>query len=145
MIRKKQSTNYDRMNTLIGRDVTIEGGTLTSTETIRVDGTYIGQISCKGNILIGETGLIQGNIISQNILVSGKIEGNISATGEVHLSPTCEIIGDISYENLIVDEGAKFTGNCKTIVNNHSQLTTTTEDAKSKPQAQLTAKKENKK
>lgn len=144
MMKRKQSTSYDRMNTLIGRDVTIEGGTLTSTETIRIDGTYIGEISCKGNILIGETGLIQGNIISQNILVSGKIEGNIAATGEVHLATTCEVLGDISYENLIVDEGAKFTGNCKTTVNNQSQITTTKDD-KPKPQAQLTAKKENKK
>jgi len=144
-MKRKQSTSYDRMNTLIGRDVTIEGGTLTSTETIRIDGTYIGEISCKGNILIGETGLIQGNIIAQNILVSGKIEGNIAAAGEVHLSTTCEVIGDISYENLIIDEGAKFTGNCKTIVNHQSQLTAIKEDDKPKPQAQLTAKKENKK
>jgi len=140
MLKKKQNTNYDRMNTLIGRDVVIEGGSLTSTETVRIDGTYIGQISCQGNLLIGETGLIKGDIIAQNILVNGKIEGNISASEEVHLATTCEVIGDISYANFIVDEGAKFTGNCKTVMNHSSQVTID----KPKPQAQLTAKKDDK-
>lgn len=112
---KKKGTKYEKINTLIGRDVTIEGGLLKASETLRIDGTYIGDIISEGSVCIGETGKVKGNIKTQNILVGGSVEGNITSASETHLATTSTVVGDIFCGNFIVDEGAKFEGRCKMV------------------------------
>lgn len=114
---KKKKANYEKFNSFIAQDVTIEGGTLKATETIRVDGTYIGDIICQGSICVGETGQVKGNIEANNILVGGNVEGNLVSVNETHLTNTSTVVGDIQCGSFIVDEGATFEGHCKMVGN----------------------------
>ncbi len=49
-------------------------GDVTASGDFRIDGTLIGSIKCKGKIVIGETGTIEGEIECQNADFSGSIK-----------------------------------------------------------------------
>ncbi|MDR0479562.1 MAG: polymer-forming cytoskeletal protein, partial [Burkholderiaceae bacterium] len=74
-----------------------------------VDGLIHGTLRCQGSAIIGETGLVQGDVYSVDLLVIGKLEGNVYAEN-LHLHATASISGDISARTLQVDPGAHFSG-----------------------------------
>lgn len=127
MIKKKATMEkgYDKsIHTMINTDVTIEGGTLRSVNTVRFDGTCKGDLICEGSLIVGETGRIEGNVHAQNILFCGYIEGNIKADNECHLGNSSTVIGNIQCGSFIVDEGAAFKGQCEmnTAVNQPTKI-----------------------
>lgn len=105
------SPNYDRVDTLLGKTASING-TLQCSGTIRIDGTFEGELKVDGDVVVGETGRLNGNIYATNAYIAGKVEGNLKIAGQVHLTSSCSVHGDIDVSNLIVDEGAVFTGKC---------------------------------
>jgi len=114
MFNSKKDTNvpvYDKVDTLIGKTANFNG-TLQAKGTVRVDGCYEGELKVDGDLVIGESGKVVGNIYASNAHIGGKVEGNINVKGQVHLTPSSSMDGDIEVGNLIVDEGAIFTGKC---------------------------------
>lgn len=99
--------------TVIGEGIKIENGIIKGQGSIRVDGEIMSEVDIKGNIIIGETGRITGNINTVNSLIAGKIDGNVTSEQTMHLTSTAVVNGSISSAVLIVDEGARFTGNCQ--------------------------------
>jgi cytoskeletal protein CcmA (bactofilin family) len=110
--KKEDATpKYDRVDTLIGKSTNFKGN-MEASGTVRVEGFFEGELKIDGDIVIGETGKIIGNIIASNAHVGGKIEGNLKVKGQVHLTSSSFVDGDIEVGNLVVDEGALFTGRC---------------------------------
>jgi cytoskeletal protein CcmA (bactofilin family) len=105
--------NEQETNTinLIGVGTDIKGD-IESTGDIRIDGSLKGNIRTKGKVVIGNTGLIKGEILCKNSDVEGKIEGKINVQELLSLKATSAILGDISARRLAIEPGAKFTGNC---------------------------------
>ena len=56
---------------------TIIKGEITSPYDIRIDGTFDGKVQSKGRVVVGETAIVKGDIICENIDLWGKVEGNI--------------------------------------------------------------------
>lgn len=106
-----QSSNPDKINTLIGKD-TVFQGTITATGTIRVEGKVNGEIKTKGDLVIGETGELEASVEANNVLLAGYLKGDIHAEGKVDLAPTGKLYGDMKVKNLLIEEGATFKGNC---------------------------------
>lgn len=103
-------------STVIGNGFTIHATRLAcpETESMRVDGAVIGDIEIEGLINISETGRVDGNITSSSARVAGQIFGNITCRNTIHLAATADVTGDVLASVLIVDDGAVFTGHCKT-------------------------------
>jgi cytoskeletal protein CcmA (bactofilin family) len=99
--------------TIVSRDVKIEGK-VTSTGNIRIDGEIQGDIFCKGNITIGEDAKVNGQINANLITIGGKVSGIVRAKDKMILDSKSYLKGDIITKNLVIEEGAKFDGNCKT-------------------------------
>ncbi|MDR1687383.1 MAG: polymer-forming cytoskeletal protein [Clostridiales bacterium] len=99
--------------TVIGEELKIDGGIIRGKGNIRVDGELTAQIDIDGSIVVGETGRITGDVSVIHSLVAGKIEGNLVCSGTLHLSPTADFSGNITVGAIIIDEGAKFSGNCQ--------------------------------
>lgn len=112
MFSKKQTTDFSKFNTLIGKSTSFEG-MLTAEGTIRIDGTVKGDIKVEGDIFIGESSHIVGNITCANIVVGGNIAGNIIAHNQLRIGATGKVVGDISVKSLIIDENGLFEGNSK--------------------------------
>jgi cytoskeletal protein CcmA (bactofilin family) len=104
-IFKKQS---DKLESLIGSDSEFRGD-ISVSGTLRIDGKFRGNAKA-GWIVVGETGVIRGDLTASGIFVGGNIEGNLTADDVVELKPTGHIFGDIRSRRLIVAEGAVFAG-----------------------------------
>ncbi|MFZ5945020.1 MAG: bactofilin family protein [Bacillota bacterium] len=109
--KKKEEVAFDKVETLIGSGTHFQG-VITSQGTVRVDGSFTGEIKIQGDLVIGESGVLEANIDARNILVAGEIKGNVHAKGKVEITPSGKVLGDIKVKNLIIDEGAQFKGNC---------------------------------
>ncbi len=103
--------NFEKVDTLIGKDTHFQG-VITATGTVRIDGSYQGEIKTKGDLVIGESGRVEAHVEGRNVLVGGYLKGNIIASGKVDISPTGKVFGDMKVKNLIIEEGAVFKGNC---------------------------------
>jgi cytoskeletal protein CcmA (bactofilin family) len=91
---------------------TIINGEINSDADIRIDGTVHGNVISKGKIVLGATGVIEGDIRSENAYVEGRVSGNVTVSDLLILSKTSFINGDIMIKKLVVEEGAKFNGKC---------------------------------
>jgi cytoskeletal protein CcmA (bactofilin family) len=87
-------------------------GQITVKGTIRVDGKIEGNVTSEEGIIIGEKGVVKGNISAKNVLISGKVTGNAAATKRLEITPTGQLQGDIRAPRLAMAEGVIFKGNC---------------------------------
>lgn len=109
---KKNTVNMDKIDTLVGQNTKLEG-VINASGTIRFDGELIGDLHINGNVIIGESGKIKGNVSCDNIIISGNVEGNIFCKEQLRLTNTAHLYGNIEIKNFIVDESAVFEGSCK--------------------------------
>lgn len=87
-------------------------GTVVTDSDFRIDGIVEGDVQCKGKIVIGEKGAVQGDLSCQNADVLGCIEGAIKVDGTLSLRATGSINGDVQTKVLIVEPKAQFNGSC---------------------------------
>ena len=79
---------------------------------IRIDGYLSGKIFSDGKIVVGATGVVEGEIFCKNADISGSIQANLNVQELLLLKSTANIIGDIKTGKLSVEPGANFTGAC---------------------------------
>jgi cytoskeletal protein CcmA (bactofilin family) len=94
---------------------TIIKGEIVSPGDIRIDGNFEGKIQSRGRVVIGETALIKGDIVCDNVDLWGKVDGNIFVKDTLALKEGCVVNGNLHIKKLSVELGATFNGNCKMI------------------------------
>lgn len=102
------SKKTPRLEVIIGQE-TVFRGELTSKGTVRIDGDFEGNISADC-LIIGESGMLTGDVVVKDLNVGGKLIGNVRASGTVEIQPKGEVNGDIYAARLAVSEGAVFEG-----------------------------------
>ena len=107
---KNKSTDISSVN-LIGEGTKIIGD-INSHSDIRIDGQLTCNIITKGKFVLGESGLLDGNVTSLNADISGEIRGKIEVSEMLSLKSTAKINGDILTSKLAIEPGALFTGTC---------------------------------
>ncbi|MCY7408658.1 MAG: polymer-forming cytoskeletal protein [Chitinophagales bacterium] len=105
------SSNQTVVN-IIGAGTHIEGE-IKSDSDIRIDGKVKGTITSKSKIVVGSTGIVDGDLICDTADVSGKIFGKVEVTDMLYLKSSGYLEGDIVTGKLVVEAGARFTGSCK--------------------------------
>ena len=78
----------------------------------RIDGTLNGTIQCKGKIVVGPTGKIDGEVICQNADISGEVKATIKVGELLSFKESANFSGDIITGKLSIEPGAKFSGTC---------------------------------
>jgi cytoskeletal protein CcmA (bactofilin family) len=78
----------------------------------RIDGTLNGTIQCKGKMVVGPTGKIDGEIQCQNADFSGEVRATVKVAELLTLKETARFSGDITTGKLAIEPGAKFSGTC---------------------------------
>jgi len=113
-LENKNSTQSEKKYppSIISADVRIIGQ-ITSEGEVQIDGDFEGDIRCKV-LLVGETGKIKGEVISQTVHIHGSINGLVKAR-DVNLAKTANVIGNILHENMSIETGAFLDGNCKSL------------------------------
>jgi cytoskeletal protein CcmA (bactofilin family) len=95
----------------IGQGSVIRGDIKTQGD-LRIDGTLIGTIDTKGKLVLGESGVIEGEVTCQNALIAGKLKAKITVSELLSLKASAELTGDIITNKLSIEPGANFTGSC---------------------------------
>ena len=101
------------MNTIIGKGTRIEGNMEVS-QSLRIDGSFKGTLSTSDTLIVGSTGeLVDVTLKVKNAIIGGVIKGNVLAQNKVTLESTSRLDGDLTAKLLIIEEGALFSGNCR--------------------------------
>ena len=103
----------ERFDTLVGQHTRMEGR-LVVRESVRIDGTVVGDIDAPpdrgATVVIAPSGEVQGNISARRIIVAGSVAGHLHASGSVELLAGCLVQGDIKYGSIAVEHGAQVLG-----------------------------------
>ena len=113
MARSETNVNVNSISRISAG--TMIKGEIQSPCDIRIDGTFEGRIQTKGRVVVGETAVVKGDVICENIDLWGKVEGNLFVKDTLALKEGCVITGNLHIRRLAVELGATFNGNCKTI------------------------------
>jgi cytoskeletal protein CcmA (bactofilin family) len=101
------------MNTIIGKGTKIEG-TMDVSQSLRIDGSFKGSLNTSDTLIVGSAGeLLEVTIRAKNAIIGGIVKGNVTASNKVTLESTSRLEGDLTAKLLIIEEGALFSGNCR--------------------------------
>ena len=103
---KSDEINLIGSGTIVNGDVICDGD-------IRVDGKLNGSIKTKGKVVVGSTGLIDGDVECKNAEVSGELKAKITVTELLVLKTQAKLDGDITTNKLAIEPGASFSGSCR--------------------------------
>jgi cytoskeletal protein CcmA (bactofilin family) len=87
-------------------------GELRFDASFRVDGKLSGKVESEGDLIVGETGEVDGELRVGQIFVSGTVRGNITATRRVQIAPSGKVFAEIDTPTLVIEDGATFEGSC---------------------------------
>lgn len=119
MFKQKDKKEITEL-TIISEGIKFDEDGISGSGSLRIDGEVYSNIKIEGNITIGQTGYLKGDISVGSALLAGKVDGNIASKQSVHLTSTSSITGNITATSLVIDEGAAFSGNCKMTNSNES-------------------------
>ena len=97
--------------TLIGAGTTLKGD-ISSNSDLRIDGTVIGNINCSAKIIVGNSGLVEGDITGNQADIVGKVSGNIRSKELLQLRGECVVTGNLYAGKLQIEPSATFNGQC---------------------------------
>lgn len=110
--KKRNGSNASSVGTILGKETKIEGK-LTAEESVRIDGSFVGEVDIAGDLVVGEAGQVRATVQVHNLLVVGAINGDVVTSGQLEIAPTGIIKGDIETARLIVEAGGLLQGHCK--------------------------------
>jgi cytoskeletal protein CcmA (bactofilin family) len=109
---KKNKTSIElgqqEITTLIGEGYQIEGK-VSGNAIVRIDGKVNGDVTIEHGLILGEKGIIVGDIDTKSAIIYGKVVGNLN-TIQVEIKRTGVVEGNIKTSMLEIELGAKYNG-----------------------------------
>lgn len=93
---------------VIGTGATFSG-TMKTDGDVQIDGTFDGDISAGGHVVIHETGKVEGDVRGKSLVVSGTVRGDVQA-GSISVLRSGRVWGDLITGSLTTEEGAFIQG-----------------------------------
>lgn len=83
--------------------------------TVRINGTFRGDIYTPDTLVIGEGARVQGQIDAGIVIINGEVTGSVRAKHRVEIHQPAVFRGDILTPSLKVDEGVIFEGSSRMV------------------------------
>ena len=109
--KEKIVSNNQGLLNLIGPGTEIKGNLICEGD-IRIDGKVEGTVTVGQRLVVGETGMIIGNVHAAYATIAGSVVGNIQSTQTTLLHSKSSVKGDIHTSQIIIESGARFNGKC---------------------------------
>jgi cytoskeletal protein CcmA (bactofilin family) len=110
--RKRKPVGRNGLTAFIDESSEIEGR-YTFSGTVMLNGRFKGEISTTDTLIIGDKGVMNGDVRAGQVLISGEVVGNVSAAERVELKRTARVFGDVEAPVVVVEEGVLFEGHCR--------------------------------
>lgn len=112
MSRREEMANAE-INALLGRGSSFEGK-LTFEGTVRIEGSFSGEIHTNDTIVIGQGADVKAQIFAGTVIVSGgTVTGNIHAKQMIELEKEAKVRGDLETPSLKIEKGVIFVGSSR--------------------------------
>jgi cytoskeletal protein CcmA (bactofilin family) len=108
---KMPTDSPDRLNVIVEGSKVI--GDIITESNLRIDGEVLGNVTSASKVVIGINGKVKGNLECKDADIEGYVEGIIKTENLLSLRTNANVTGEISTAKIQIDEGAKFSGNCK--------------------------------
>ena len=105
---KSLEINQQEISTIIGEGYTFIGE-LKGSSIIRIEGKIIGNVHVEGGVVLGEKGIVEGDIVTKSAIIFGTVRGNVKAT-QLEIKKSGRVIGDIITDTLEIELGAQYNG-----------------------------------
>ena len=107
-----EGRRISKVPSIVSVDMTVTGD-IEGAGDLQVEGKVVGRIEV-ANLVIAESGRVEGEIIAKAVAISGSLRGTVRA-GAINLTATARIEGDILYDKLAIEAGAQIEGQCRRI------------------------------
>jgi cytoskeletal protein CcmA (bactofilin family) len=104
-------TSGSNAASLISAGTTLKGD-ITSNSDLRIDGTLIGNINSTAKVIIGASGVVEGDLAGQQADILGKVSGTVNVKELLQLKGSSVVNGNIQAGKLQVEPTATFNGEC---------------------------------
>jgi len=105
---------HEEISAFLGLETKFEGD-LRFNGNLRIDGHLTGSILAGGTIIVGEEGIIEGDVHVSSLILRGEIRGNIVCDERVEIHAPGKVFGDIQSPRFVIDEGVHLEGLYRTI------------------------------
>lgn len=102
-------TPTERITSVLGPGINWQGN-LRGSGGVRIEGTFEGEISVRGMVVVGETGRVTcENLRANTVIVAGAVRGSITAE-KLEIRSTGRVWGDVITVAFATEEGAFLRG-----------------------------------
>jgi cytoskeletal protein CcmA (bactofilin family) len=99
----------DQIENVLGKSARVQGD-LKAEGAFRIDGTVDGAVESAAAVIVGEGGVVNGNVRGRDIVVAGHVCGNVTASGHLDIVASGRIEGDIDAKSFRIETGGVFRG-----------------------------------
>ena len=98
---------------VIGRETVVRGN-VRGSGGLEILGRVEGDVSVEGDVLLGESAAVRGNISGTQLTISGAVMGDLRGTEAVLVESGARVVGDLLAPRIGIAEGALVRGNVRT-------------------------------
>ncbi len=106
----------ERISTTLGKETEFNG-VMRFHDSLKIDGTFSGEIISSGFLYIEQGASVTANIRVGSVVVGGTVHGNIEATEKLEMLSSGKVYGNIRTAKLKIADGVVFEGKCEMIKN----------------------------
>ncbi len=111
MKKGKNGNGDSQVPNIIAYGTNLAGDT-TSEGDFRIEGSIVGKIVAKGRIVVGESGMVDGEIFCSNADICGKVIGKLNVENLTILKASASFKGELATNKISIEPGAEFNGTC---------------------------------
>ncbi|HRY53670.1 MAG TPA: polymer-forming cytoskeletal protein [Spirochaetia bacterium] len=101
--------------TTLGKETSF-AGTLRFKDSLRIKGTFEGEIDAMGRLYIDADAVVSARRIrATNVVVGGTVRGDIEAADRLEMLPSAKVYGNVRTAKLRIADGVVFEGTCEMI------------------------------
>jgi cytoskeletal protein CcmA (bactofilin family) len=116
MAKNEDHKGIEKITTTLGRE-TAFNGVMRFKDSLKIDGTFTGEIVSTGFLYIENGATVTANIRVGSVVIGGTVKGNVEATEKLEMLATGKVFGNIRTAKLKIADGVVFEGKCEMIRN----------------------------
>lgn len=113
-INKNPVYEIGMITTVFGKDTEFAGD-LSFKKSLQINGSFEGEITSGGFLVIGEGAEVRANISARIVIIQGTVYGNIEAVQSLEIQTNGKLYGNIRTAKLKIADGVVFEGKCEMI------------------------------